>query len=495
MNLTESLKNQIEDLYNDTPENIHGVGLGYKYVNNQKTDTIGIIFKVYKKKSLSELTQNEILPSSIEIDNTSYVTDVIEETLIPSALGCYSFSSPVVDPEILRLRGTPSFLYPIKGGQEIIKFPHGWVLNSNNTVSRQVGTLGLLAIDNHDNNIVGITNAHVACSNLFIASDRIESIEKNNPYNIIEETQWPVSTDPLDKYSPGTVSANGNALFPSAPRLKRYQPFRKSSTNTVDCAVMFLNNDLVTANSFGIHAPSTEPVSSLKPPFATTAELDSLFTSNPFLFSTGRTTGPKGWGQTSSCRLVVTAVGFSQNIAFGGDVVPFSNIILYRYQDGSPSPAASGDSGSAVLANIGGTVKVIGLLFAANTNTAYLCRIDEIAQKLNIRAWQDDHVYNASAPCGNPYIDVLQSPPVNPTLSRIVVCDFDDSRSSFDSIEISGVKYYQAGCTTKNTYTNISTSSTLMSFSRSNATAVSSDYNWGMLRGVISDNIPNWGQP
>jgi hypothetical protein len=454
MNLTESLKNQIEDLYNDSPENIHGVGLGYKYVNNQKTDTIGIIFKVYKKKSLSELTQNEILPSSIEIDNTSYVTDVIEETSIPSALGCYSFSDPI-DPEILRLRGTPSFLSPIKGGQELMRFPHDWVLNPNNTVSRQVGTLGLLAIDNHDNNIVGITNAHVACSNLFIASDRIESIEKNNPYNIIEETQWPVSTDPLDKYSPGALSSNGSTLLISAPRLKRYQPIRKNSTNTVDCAVMFLSNNIVTNNSFGIHAPSTEPVSSLKPPFATTAELNSLLTSNPFLFSTGRTTGPKGWGQTSSCRLIVVGVGVSTGITFSGDVIPFSNVIEYEYQDGSSFPAAGGDSGSAVLANIGGTLKVIGLLFAGSTNTAFLCRIDEIAQKLNIRAWQDDHTYNASAPCGNPYTDLSQSPPVNPTLSRIVVCDFDDARSSSDSVEISGVKYYQAGCTTKNTYTNI----------------------------------------
>ena len=454
MNLTESLKNQIEDLYNDTPENIHGVGLGYKYVNNQKTDTIGIIFKVYKKKSLSELTQNEILPSSIEIDNTSYVTDVIEETSIPSALECYSFSDPI-DPEILRLKGDPSFLYPIKGGQELMRFPHDWVLNSNDTVSRQVGTLGLLAIDNHDNNIVGITNAHVACSNVFMASDRIESIEKNNPYNIIETIQWPVSTDPLDKYSPGTVSASGATLLFSAPRLKRYQPIKKSLTNTVDCAVMFLSNNLVTANSFGIHAPSTEPVSSLKPPFATTAELDSLLDLETFLFSTGRTTGPKGWGSASSCKLVPLIVGFSTSISFDGDVCPFSSLIAYEYDDGSPSPAAGGDSGSAVLADIGGTVKVIGLLFAGNTNTAFLCRIDEIAQKLNIRAWQNDHTYNASAPCGNPYTDLSQPAPVNPTLSSIVVCDFDDPRSSSDSIEISGVKYYQAGCTTKNTYTNI----------------------------------------
>ncbi len=35
---------------------------------------------------------------------------------------------------------------------------------------------------------------------------------------------------------------------------------------------------------------------------------------------------------------------------------------------------------------------------------------------------------------------------------------------------------------------------TLISFTRSNAYAVSSDNNWGVLRGVITNNIPNWGQ-
>ena len=94
-------------------------------------------------------------------------------------------------------------------------------------------------------------------------------------------------------------------------------------------------------------------------------------------------------------------------------------------------------------------------MFAGDTTKAFLCRIDEIVQKLNIRAWDDNYVFNASAPCGNPYTDLSQPAPVNPTLSQIVVCDFNDARSSSDSVEINGVKYYQAGCTTNNTYTNI----------------------------------------
>jgi hypothetical protein len=44
------------------------------------------------------------------------------------------------------------------------------------------------------------------------------------------------------------------------------------------------------------------------------------------------------------------------------------------------------------------------------------------------------------------------------------------------------------------TPTPSSTPVTLISFTRSNAYAVSSDNNWGLLRGVITNNIPNWGQ-
>ena len=37
MELTNQLKKIIEELYNTTPENVHSVSLGYKYINNVKT--------------------------------------------------------------------------------------------------------------------------------------------------------------------------------------------------------------------------------------------------------------------------------------------------------------------------------------------------------------------------------------------------------------------------------------------------------------------------
>ena len=55
-------------------------------------------------------------------------------------------------------------------------------------------------------------------------------------------------------------------------------------------------------------------------------------------------------------------------------------------------PSAGGDSGSAILADIGGVLKIVGLLYGgtniSDVPTYTLCnRIDEVASQLNISAW------------------------------------------------------------------------------------------------------------
>jgi hypothetical protein len=456
MNLTEALKSQIPDLYNDTPENVHSVGLGYKFVNNQRTNEIGIVFSVYKKKPLSELNPDEILPSSVNIGGNSYTTDVIEQSTLPSGIECYSRSP--LDSEINRLRGNPAFLYPIKGGQEIYQFPTGAtssVVGGQTQWSFTVGTLGFLAIDNVDNNIIGITNAHVVCNNPFLASDRIKNQETNDPYNIYEERAWP----PIPSISgaPGSLcnDTSTGGLFLSGPRIKRYSSFRKTLGNTVDCAVLFLDNNIVTNQSFAIHKPSTLPQMTSKLPFATTLEIDNLLSDNNRLYSTGRTTGPKGWEETVSCRLIPYLVGASSSVSMNSHVITFNNIVYFIYEDGGDYPIVPGDSGSAVIADIGGVLKIVGLVFAAGTNFALFCRIDEIADQMNIRAWDNSYTFNTGSPCGNPYTSTTGTPPTNAVLSRIAVCDFDDPRSAQDTVIINGITYYQAGCTKNNSYSHI----------------------------------------
>jgi hypothetical protein len=74
---------------------------------------------------------------------------------------------------------------------------------------------------------------------------------------------------------------------------------------------------------------------------------------------------------------IVTGFGFSDLIGFGDS-------------NNSPDPAAAGDSGSILYADCNGENKIIGVVFAGSqsgSNNAYACRIDRIAERLNINSW------------------------------------------------------------------------------------------------------------
>jgi hypothetical protein len=87
---------------------------------------------------------------------------------------------------------------------------------------------------------------------------------------------------------------------------------------------------------------------------------------------------------------VNTNISFIRSISFvaSATTVPVQNPPLYCYW-----PSGPGDSGSVVSADFGGTRKIIGLLYAGSPGPSgdpivgYLCRIDDIAQELNISPW------------------------------------------------------------------------------------------------------------
>ncbi len=105
-------------------------------------------------------------------------------------------------------------------------------------------------------------------------------------------------------------------------------------------------------------------------PFATTAEIDNLLVTNPQLYSTGRSTGPKGLG-TPGCELRIhqlnvspTVGGYSWHLASGnqqyGTSAAFNpRLIAFYKPSGVPAqphclwPCAAGDSGSMLIANLG----------------------------------------------------------------------------------------------------------------------------------------------
>jgi hypothetical protein len=64
--LTEPIKQKIEELFQSTPDYV-GVGWGNKISDNQYTGERAIVFNVTKKLPLSEIPEEEHLPSTIEI--------------------------------------------------------------------------------------------------------------------------------------------------------------------------------------------------------------------------------------------------------------------------------------------------------------------------------------------------------------------------------------------------------------------------------------------
>jgi hypothetical protein len=429
MQLTEELKKELEKLYRGTPDDIHGVSLGYKYKNGEKTEEIGIVFNVDKKLSESDLSEDKILPKSIRVGEQDICTDVRE---VPRSemLSCYCSSDPCPDvPNITNLRAAP---LPMRGGQQIIQFPTNWTPASGGLYNVSVGTLGFFCVDNIDNKIVGVTNSHVVCYRRAFAFDRslgnldqgALSIEYPDPYNTVEARSWVNG----QSYNPGALISD-NSTNTIAGKIKRYQPVSMSGYNYSDVALLSMSPSVISsANSYKVWQPigTTDYTNFL--PFASTAEINNLLVTNPRVYSTGRTTGPKGYANTSTCRLRITSIGNYLTVG-GYDISDWGDIMSFDYEDFSSGAVLGGDSGSALLADISGVRKIIGLVFAGNGTTGDACRIDRVAADMNIRAW--DGTYDSSLP----------------TSLYGVVTDFSNSKSSQASLVYGGKTYYQVGFT------------------------------------------------
>ena len=438
MSLDNDLKSTIEKWYLSTPEDVHGVSYGFKIKGNSETNLASIVFKVDKKKPLSELKPEEIIPKTINVNGREYQTDVIEAER-PKMLTCFPNASTnptasylSTDPNVTRLQGSVSpMLKPMRGGQEIIQFPTGWSA-AGAGYSISLGTVGFFCQDDIDGKVIGVTNSHVAIYDRILLSERNIQQEKTAPYNIYDQKQWVVDGQ---TYPPSVISLDKGTNINFIGRIKRYVPV-SDSLNYADAAIFEVDPSLIDNSSSKIWLPINEPEYNVPYPFASTLELDNLLGSNITIYSTGRTTGPKGYGNTDSCRLKIKDVGQTVTVTNGdGTSNDWSNCISFEYVDKSYWPSAGGDSGSAVIGNFGGVRKILGLLFAGSNTTSYLCRIDEVTQRLKIRRW--DGSLNTTA-----------------STASLITLDLNDSRLSDPSIVIDGVTYYQAGFTYSN-YTPI----------------------------------------
>ena len=378
--LTEEIKNKIRELRVLYP-NV-GVGYGHKVTNEQMTGEFAIVFSVKEKKPKNLLSPDELLPSEdIVLSSTTLKTDVVEvgePKLLACNPECYTFDS---NPP-----GNRNLIRPILGGSKIA------VTSNSSDLKCCWGTLGFVAVDIETDSLVGVTNNHVAVRDASFTSVRNINSVIFNEYDIVNGG----SVNPDFVYQPtGTTTATSLNLI---GQVLRYVPIVMApfgNINTVDAALISLSGSNIMSiaqsyRQFGLTGITT-PL-----PFATTAEIDNLLVTNPLIYSSGARTGPKQ-GQPCPLRIFQLNTNISQiayNFQGSSVLTSFVDVFSFVRPENDPSiatvcniPSYGGDSGSAMIANIGGTFKIIGLLFAGSDYYGYACRIDEVAQQLGIYAW------------------------------------------------------------------------------------------------------------
>ena len=462
INYTE-INNAIDEWYEKTQDYVNGIGRGNKYVSGIETNEESIVFFVPKKLSKDKIPENQFIPSQISIGENVYKTDIVEiskgkyfsGSCWGYGTGTASWSSTTNKPEIDTCRKT---VRPLKGGVSISNFAGTFFTRDStnayaefpdiNNWGWSLGTMGAIVVDNEDNSLVGLTNAHVVVgrdeSERYITSIRPDANRTYGAkavdgaaastlprtYNVTDDTYNVfVGSNFLSPFKlkqhiiqPGedlnggdtlnNVYANNNGLYPNSSigTVKRFAPIAYSgasvpiATETTDAALISLRqSELDEAQSWkfmGLDSIVTKPLQ-----FATTVQLNGI-TVGSNCWSVGRTTGPKGSGLCTP--LVVAYVNQSIPV----DNIKYKSLTLYKYQDGSPYPSANGDSGAVIIMNFSSTAtpdyRIVGLNFAGATQSTspftqfgIFCRIDEIVAKLNISAftgsgYNDSYITNIS---------------------------------------------------------------------------------------------------
>jgi hypothetical protein len=248
----------------------------------------------------------------------------------------------------------------------------GGVSLTSQNLQGYVGTLGFLAVDSATGALVGITNNHVVIADAYYSSFR--------------STTGILQNETSDSaYQTGDIQPSSSSL--KIGEVLRYVPLSAPPTmNQVDGAMVSISQSVMSnSESFKQYGLSGTSVM----PFATTSEIDALV-GNSLTSSSGRSTGVK---QGPLCGLAIQGVNYALGVSGfylqgQSTVAYFNNCISFtRLNPDCQWPIYKGDSGSALVATIGGVDKIVGLCFAGGSTVGVACRIDVVAEQLGIQAW------------------------------------------------------------------------------------------------------------
>jgi len=368
------IKLKIQELAKENTYNASSISYGYKFVGKTQTNELCIIFSVNKKKQINELLDSEIIPSSITLEDRVLKTDVFE-TDMPELLVCNGACGQNAGANSIVNR---TFTRPLVGGLSV---------TSTNLVTT-VGTLGFIGVHINTQTLVGVTNNHVLIQDAFYTLERNLAGPIKNEYTPIDSV-----------YQHGETGSIPPSNFIIGQTL-RYVPIQQATPNKVDCSIFSINESDIGIEAISSSVRQAGDAYTNPLPFATTAEIDDLLETNPMIYSSGRTTGPKG-GVTCPIRIfaLFTAFPINYNKQGAQTTVYFEDQITFVKPEFDPSltticpnPIIPGDSGSALIADFEGVRKIIGLVFAASTVSeiiyyGYANRIDNVALEIGIQAW------------------------------------------------------------------------------------------------------------
>jgi len=393
------LREKIQELFQTTPDYIYGVSFGFKTVEGKQTEDLAIIFHINQKLPLESIPENERIPEFITIDGKEYPTDVINDSQ-PKNFACYNISETNPSLQVLPHRQKHR---PIKGGTVICATSNcGFSyeeFDDNKIKPYSLGTLGAIVVDNITNTLVGLTAGHVLSKE--ITSPTFRNLQNAQPVNILYPQKLNIidrdnklsNLQSVDLYNQEVYQFNESSGIDISSNdaigvPKRYVPISGRFRNFADAGVFTLSKNAISLTGSNVQLGLD---GTLNMGFATTGEIYDIFTGQRTILSAGRTTGPKN----SGCRLTIKNYFTSMVISgyYDNNIVTgfgFSDLIGFGDSNNGPDPAAAGDSGSILYADCNGANKIIGVVFAGSqtgSNNAYACRIDHIAQKLNINSW------------------------------------------------------------------------------------------------------------
>lgn len=409
----DTIQENIAKIINESPRNIHAVFYGKKTTNGAITENDSIVYVVEKKVPANQIPSGERISKQISIDNSIYPTDVVEAPRF-KLKQCYDFT----DEKILSLQ---SKIRPISGGIQISSLD-SWEQTGPSSFNYTVGTLGFLAKDNTDNTLVGVTTNHTVVKDAFINQDKdLYSYPNSIVDNIYISGSGTFSNRILQFNNLNDINFENDSIG----YVKRFAPIYQFKNNQVDAAVFAINSGCFDASSAA--QAYLAGTSGLK--FATTGEINTLFTGGRSIYSVGRSTGPKGTG----CPLVIYGIG-SAVIEFNkqGNLTPvtMTDCLFYRFKDLSILPIEEGDSGSVLIGDVNGINKIVGLAYAGSAKQfptiGIACRINNIVEKLNISEWSGE---------------AINTNPTNPNYSKLIM-SLDEDR---EFVEKDGKTYYLAG--------------------------------------------------